>query len=224
MTYVASDDLAEIGIEVSRLLSDIFAAKPQMFRIGYDTDPPHSTFTGRLRYIVQRLEVKARSLESLVELSGVSVSTLRRIRNGDGVSRSTATRFLQNLQRNIAAREAILLSGIEYGGWVRAPLTAKRAIEEVRALLAQLHLLADGKNQSQSLLSESDRTELLNILETAILHLKAPLVNKPFLSSLLSSLKRVAESAAEKQIEVALGAVATATAAALGRLIATYFK
>lgn len=73
------------------------------------------------------------------------------------------------------------------------------------------------------LLSEIDRAQLIAILETALLVLKAPIMEKGILKKTKEVLTRTASSAAEKGLQQGMGNAATEAARQLAELIKSLF-
>jgi hypothetical protein len=169
------------------------------------------------------------SIEGLVEITSISKEKLKRVLDGYSIKKDTARLLLRNV---LAACEVYLTGGVFEttlpvgSGWVSVPLSARSKAKELQTLLGNLLDLVQGSNQGEDAcaLSVLEREELVAILETALLHLKAPLVHKPFIKGLGGSLKRIAARVAERQVELALGAAAGSAATATLTFLTMYLK
>lgn len=103
--------------------------------------------------------------------------------------------------------------------------------DEIKAQIAQISLLLDSVvrlarttnlPEEERSLSAIERAELIAILETALLILKAPLAEKSLLDRASEQLKRTAGKVAAKKTETALGQLADEAARALWEFISQF--
>lgn len=119
-----------------------------------------------------------------------------------------------------ATREGVRLAASE---WAELPKsdTVKKSIAAISILLDSLVIIANSSNlpEERRALSKIERAELVAILETALLILKAPLVEKGLMSNLMSRLGEVVSKTATKKTEQALGQAADEALEALGAIL-----
>lgn len=101
------------------------------------------------------------------------------------------------------------IPGIRWVGYPQGQET-KAKIAQISLLLDSVVTLAKSTNlpDADRALSEIDRAQLIAILETALLLLKAPLVEKGLMTKLGEALKDTVKKVLQKQTEGALGEVA----------------
>jgi hypothetical protein len=164
----------------------------------------------------------AESAERLSEYVGVSATTVRKMRRG--YMPSTTTEFFVTSTLSSACDFYLNMAkttedASEAADWVKVPNSVHAMIGNISRLLSNVVVLARGTNVPDSALSPIERAELIAVLETALLMLKAPLVEKGFLKRLKSTLSDVSKRVAERQVELALSAACAAAGSALGPLL-----
>ena len=105
--------------------------------------------------------------------------------------------------------------------WVKNDSVAKSELHKLSISLDSLLTLAKSSNlpESEQALSDLEKAQLIAMLETALLILKAPLVEKGFLSKLRDVLAGCGKKVATKKTEEALGKLADGAAQELGSII-----
>ncbi len=108
--------------------------------------------------------------------------------------------------------------------WAMVQLTSdmKLKIAAVSSLLDSIIVQVQRSNapMEEQILTEIERTQLIAILETVLVVLKSPVVEKGLLKKARDVLGKASESAAEKQVESGIGEMASAA----GRIIAELIK
>ncbi len=109
----------------------------------------------------------------------------------------------------------------EVADWRTIPKHAlQRKISELASSLDEVLLLARGSNTTNELvLTDIQRAQLIAMLETGIVLLKAPMVEVGLLRRLTKWLKGIGKRAAESEIESALGSAARHAEDLLGGFI-----
>lgn len=91
--------------------------------------------------------------------------------------------------------------------YVKPGSRAKEIISELSDLLEEVHLLAKTTNQpeAQAALSNLERAQLIALLETTLLMLKGPMIERGLLKKLGNATADAAKKAAQKQTEEGMG-------------------
>jgi hypothetical protein len=170
-------------------------------------------------------------IEGLVAITNLSTGTLRKIQSGRTPQLATSYTFLGNLIEacNSYGSEASgeTLTSLSTIGWIAVSPAAKQKVPQLLQLLSDLLAITEGSNAgngAQAALNAHERAQLVVMLETALLHLKGPLIHKPFLAFLSERLSGVSKRVAERQVEIALGSGATALLSALILFIKVHLR
>jgi hypothetical protein len=172
--------------------------------------------------ISRTLAIKLKNLEGKLP-ANVMLASLERVRTylrriesefGDG-NRSTAedrriteldTIVDQNPPKSVPVQSEVWV-------YVQPISRVKELISELSDLLEEVSLLAKTTNlpERQAALSDIERAQLIALLETTLLVLKAPMVESGLLKKLGTTMADATKKAAEKQVEQGMaGAMQTA--------------